>query len=48
MGDHVDMTDEQLAEWRAQHPGRDRPRVVTGTAHSKIAVASDDPEPDDG
>ena len=50
----VEMTDEELAEWRAQHPGRDRPRVVSGKAESKVTVdggipiASDDPEHDDG
>lgn len=48
----VDMADEELAEWRKQHPGRDRPRIVSGSAKSEvetssgIPVASDDPDPE--
>jgi hypothetical protein len=49
-----EMTAEELAEWRKQFPGRDRPNVVTAHMESHIIVsggeittASDDPETED-
>ena len=49
---YVDLTDDELAAWRARFGRTDRPRVVTGKAVSRVVsstgqirVASDDPEP---
>jgi hypothetical protein len=48
--EYVEMTDEELAEWRARFGRTDRPRVIRGQAHSVTTIrpASDEPEAGDG